>query len=107
MKSDQKTPEPEEIRREVEETREELGETVEALAQKADVKGQVKRKAGETQESVKTKAAEAQEKVGEAIPDQASQAAAQAAEGVRRRPALAIAAGVLLGGLLLWALARR
>jgi ElaB/YqjD/DUF883 family membrane-anchored ribosome-binding protein len=106
MESDQ-TPEPEAIRREIEETREGLGETVEDLARKADVKGQVKRKAAETQESVKTNAARAQEKAGEAIPDQARQTAAQAAESVRERPARAIAVAALVGGLLLWALARR
>jgi ElaB/YqjD/DUF883 family membrane-anchored ribosome-binding protein len=107
MESGRKTPEPDEIQREIEETREELGETVEALAEKADVKKQVKRKAAETQESVKTKAAQAQEKVGEVVPDQARQAAAQAAQGVRGRTAPVIAVAALVGGLLLWALARR
>ena len=111
MDSGQQQPasEPEEIQREIDETREQPGETVEALAQKTDdVKAQAKKKASETQETVKAKVADVQAKVSEATPEQAREPVAQAAGRVRERPTVAIAAAALAGGLvLLWLLARK
>ncbi len=74
--------------------------------QKTDVKARAKKKASETQETVKARVAQVQEKVSEATPEQAREPFAQAAERVRERPAVAAAA--LAGGLvLLWLVARR
>jgi ElaB/YqjD/DUF883 family membrane-anchored ribosome-binding protein len=107
-RSEQKTPEPEEIRRDIAETREELGETVEALAQKADVKGQAKTKVAEKQQEAKAKLGEAREKVSGVTPDQAKQSAAQVAERARERPVPATAAGAFAAGLVVgWLLGRR
>jgi len=61
---------PEQIQREIEETREQLGDTVEALAAKTDVKAR------------------------------ATATMSRASERVRRRPAPAIAIGVIVVGLL-------
>jgi ElaB/YqjD/DUF883 family membrane-anchored ribosome-binding protein len=108
MESGQKSPELEQIQREIVEKREELGDTVEALAQKADVKGRTKRKVAETQETVKAKVGEVHEKVSDATPDQARQTAVQAAKSVRERPLPAIAIAAFVGGLMVgWLLARR
>jgi Protein of unknown function (DUF3618) len=47
---------PERVQREIEHTRAELGDTAAALAEKADVKGQAKRAAGEAMQTVAGKA---------------------------------------------------
>jgi ElaB/YqjD/DUF883 family membrane-anchored ribosome-binding protein len=109
MESGEKTPNPDEIQREIDQTREELGETVEAVARKADVKGRAKKKAVETQETLKAKVGDVQETVSEAAtPERARQTAVQAAESIRERPGPAIAVAALAGGLLVvWVLARR
>ena len=108
MNSGEKTPEPEEIQREIVEAREDLGDTVEALAQKADVKGRAKANVAKTQETLKAKVEEVQERVSNATPEAARQTAVQAAQSVRERPVPAIAVAALVGGLLAgWVLARR
>jgi ElaB/YqjD/DUF883 family membrane-anchored ribosome-binding protein len=112
---EQKTPEPEEIRREIAETREELGDTVEALTKKADVKSQAKAKVAERkealvekQEQAKAKVAEVRDKVSGATPEQAKQTAAQVAGRARRRPVPVTAVAALVAGVLIgWLLARR
>jgi ElaB/YqjD/DUF883 family membrane-anchored ribosome-binding protein len=92
-----KTPEAQELRRDIAETREELGETVEALAHKTDVKGQAKAKVDEVRG-----------KVAGATPEQARGAAAQVTERVKKRPAPSAAVGALLFGIVIgWMLARR
>lgn len=87
--------EPDELRRDIVETREELGETVEALAQKTDVKGRAKAKLAQTGEDAKATVDETREKVSDAIPEEAP-----------RRPLLLVSLAVL-GGLVVWRLAKR
>jgi uncharacterized coiled-coil DUF342 family protein len=84
-----KTPEIEEIRRDIAETREELGETVAALAHKADVKAQAKAKVAERKEQLHEK----QEEVK---------------ANVKEHPMLSVAAGTLVVGVVIgWILAKR
>jgi ElaB/YqjD/DUF883 family membrane-anchored ribosome-binding protein len=108
VNSGEKTPEPDEIQREIVEAREDLGDTVEALAQKADVKGRAKANVAKTQETLKAKVEEVQANVSDATPEAARQTAVQAAQSVRERPLPAVAAAAFVGGLLVgWVLARR
>jgi hypothetical protein len=87
--------EPEELRRDIVETREELGDTVDALARKTDVKGRAKAKLTQTGEDAKAKVDSTRAKVGSAMPEEAP-----------RRPLLFVSLAVL-GGLVVWRLARR
>jgi ElaB/YqjD/DUF883 family membrane-anchored ribosome-binding protein len=108
MDSGQKSPEPEEVQRQIVETREELGDTVEALAQKANVKARTKKKVAEAQETVKAKVGVVQGKTSDATPDQAKRTAVQAADNVRERPLPAIAMGAFVSGVIVgWLLTRR
>jgi Protein of unknown function (DUF3618) len=91
----EQTSETEEIQREIGETREELGDTVEALAHKTDVKGRAKAKLTQTGEDAKAKADETRAKVGNVMPEETP-----------RRPLLLVSLA-LLGGLVVWRLARR
>jgi hypothetical protein len=91
----EQTSKTEDIQREIAETREELGDTVEALAQKTDVKGRAKAKLTQTGEEAKAKADETRAKVSKAMPEETP-----------RRPFLLVSLA-LLGGLVVWRLARR
>ena len=101
------TREPEEIRSEIEETREQLGETVEALAEKADVKGQAKAKVEETKQRFTRKAGDAKEKVANASPDQAKDAASSAASTAQERPLPFAVGGAFAIGLVVGLLIAR
>jgi ElaB/YqjD/DUF883 family membrane-anchored ribosome-binding protein len=90
------TEDPAQLREEIEQTREELGDTVEALSDKADVKGQVKEKV-----------AGARERVSDATPDDAKQAALHIKGQAEERPVPAIAAALVVGALLGWLIGRR
>jgi uncharacterized coiled-coil DUF342 family protein len=84
-----KTPEIEQIRRDIAQTREQLGDTVAALAHKADVKSQAKAKVAERKEQLHEK----QEDVKANVKD---------------HPLLSAVAGALVIGLAIgWILARR
>jgi|tagenome__1003787_1003787.scaffolds.fasta_scaffold18977882_2 Protein of unknown function (DUF3618) len=87
------------LRADIERDRRELGETVAALAEKADVKGQAKRKISETRETI-------DEKKEQVVAGGQHVTGLDGAPGAERRRALAAAAavGVLL---LLAALIRR
>lgn len=79
---------PEQIERDIERTRKELADTVAAVAEKADVKGQAKRKVNETKARV----------------DERREAAVSTA---RQNPApLAIGAALALLAALIWILRR-
>jgi ElaB/YqjD/DUF883 family membrane-anchored ribosome-binding protein len=92
---------PEEIRRDIEGTRAEMGDTVEALAEKADVKGQARRKAEEVKSSVTQKKDDLLGRAREASPDSATAAAGQVSEKARENPLpLAVAGGFAVGFLL-------
>ncbi len=100
-------PDPEQLEREIEQTREELGDTVEALARKADVKGQAKRKLGETKTNVSEKADELLGKAKSATPDDATTAAAAATEKARENPIPLAAVGAFAIGFLAGRLTKR
>jgi ElaB/YqjD/DUF883 family membrane-anchored ribosome-binding protein len=115
VNEESKSPETEELQRDIAQTREELGQTVEALAQKADVKGQAKAKVAERkeklhekQEEVKAKVGEVGEKVGLRSPEQARETATHLTEKAKERPVPTAAAGALIVGIAIgWILARR
>ena len=79
----QQTRDPEEIRQNIEQTRAELGETVEALAHKTDVKAQAKAKVDDVKDRIGDKRTETAERVKQATPDSAGQAASTAAGKAR------------------------
>jgi ElaB/YqjD/DUF883 family membrane-anchored ribosome-binding protein len=92
--------EPEEIRRDIEETRAEMGDTVEALAEKADVKGQARRKIDDAKSSVSQKKDDLLGKAKGASPESATAAAGQVSEKARENPLpLAVAGGFAAGFL--------
>jgi hypothetical protein len=99
---------PEELREQIEQTRAELGDTVEALAAKADVKARAKGKvtevagrarqtATERTHAVQRTAAELKGKLGE----KAAGAPVPAQVRDKRAPLAALAAGLVLIGLLI------
>jgi ElaB/YqjD/DUF883 family membrane-anchored ribosome-binding protein len=92
---------PEEIRRDIEETRAEMGDTVEALSERADVKGQARRRVEDAKSSVSQKKDDLLGKAREASPESATAAAGQVSEKARENPLpLAVAGGFALGFLL-------
>jgi hypothetical protein len=97
----QQTRDPQEIRDDIEQTRGELGETVEALAEKADVKGQAKAKVDEVKGRIGDKRTESVERVRQATPDSAGQAASTVTTKARENRTPLIIAGVALGAFVL------
>jgi MYXO-CTERM domain-containing protein len=81
------------LRAEIKQTRAELGETVQALAAKADVKARA-------HEAVEERKEAAREKVHE-LRQTAQHTATTGVEQAKRNPAIPIAAGVAVVGLLL------
>jgi archaellum component FlaD/FlaE len=116
--NDATTRDPEQIEREIEETREDLGDTVAALAEKADVKGQGKRKAQKTKSKAKAKVEDVKETAGakreelakgmrEATPESAAAGAQRAVGVVRENPTPAAIAGAFAAGVVVaWWLRR-
>jgi hypothetical protein len=103
--SDDRTREPEEIRRDIESTRGELGDTVQALSEKADVKSQAQRRVAEVRQSVDAKKDELLGKARRASPDGASSAASTVGQKARENPlpvaiAGAFATGVIVGRII-------
>jgi Protein of unknown function (DUF3618) len=96
----QETRDPQEIRQDIEHTREELGETVETLAQKADIKSQAKAKVDDVKGRIGDKRTETAERVKQASPDSAGQAASTVAGKARENRTPLIVAGVALGAFL-------
>jgi hypothetical protein len=115
MSDEIKTPETEELRRDIAETREELGETVAALTAKANVKSHAKVKVAERreklhikQQQVKAKVGGVGQKVGLGSPGQAREPATHLTKRAKERPVPTAAAGSLLVGFAIgWVLARR
>ena len=98
---------PDQIQEEIEKTRAELGDTVEALAQKADVKGQAKRKVKETKASVADKTDGLLGNAKEASGDGAGQLAGRATEKARENPLPVAALGAFAAGFLIGRLSKR
>jgi len=86
---------PEQIQAEIEKTRAQLGDTVAELAEKADVKGQAKKKVDEAKQTAQEKASEASEAAKRTLhdaPETARTAADRAIAAARENPA-PVAAG--------------
>ncbi len=102
---------PEQLEREIEQTREQLGDTVEALAEKADVKRQAKRKLNETKATVTDKADDLLGKAKDATPQDAqnaaSNAAAAATDKARSNPVPVAAIAAFAGGFLIGRITKR
>ena len=92
---------PEEIQREIEETRADLGDTVEALAEKADVKGQAKRRVSSIKETAQQKKEEFVSNAKESSPDGASAGAQQVKAKAQQNPLPFAVGGALLAGFFL------
>jgi ElaB/YqjD/DUF883 family membrane-anchored ribosome-binding protein len=110
---------PEQIEAEIAETREELADTVGAVADKADVKKQAKRKAGEAKVKAKAKVDQAKEAVQEKTDELAAKAASatpesrtaaaertqdiagRAREYARANPVRAAAVGAFVAGIVI------
>jgi hypothetical protein len=89
----------EELERQTQRTREELGGTIDALSEKADIRGQAKRKAEKLGGQLAGSA-------GEDRADQALRAASGLQRAARRHP-LAFAAGTLALGMVLGRVSKR
>jgi Protein of unknown function (DUF3618) len=104
------------LQQEIRQTREHMGETVEQLAAKADVKararvkaahvaGQMRGAAGRARDQAAARTRDVRDRLagpaGSGAPDRVRQALADGARGARRhRTPLAVAAGVLVAGML-------
>lgn len=91
---------PEQIQAEVDETREQLGDTVAAVADKADVKGQARRRVDEAKQTVQAKREQLMGRAKAGTPDSAGAGMQQLTTKARENP-LPVAGGALVLGFLL------